>query len=227
MIYNNTPIAKVLFNLSLSMEDVNKVAFLNWAEQGARKILDRNTLSPQWFKLTVINHHSDIPKELSAINQMVKYLSKDCYELIRKSFNLVRPCMPNCECENLYSIKNNRLVFSFKEGTVLLLGYTWLVDENNNLLIPDDPELIEAIEHYVKYKYYDSKLNKDNIIFNERTFHLRRFGLLSTKLKGKYNLPSQDQLENIKNQSMQLLSSNAYNNLFASISLNEQIDYVK
>lgn len=63
----------------------------------------------------------------------------------------------------------NRFMTSFDEGLIAVAYYRYLVDENGNFLIPDDPMYMEALQSYIFYKLY------------ERLWHLNKEGA-----QGKY-----------------------------------------
>jgi len=74
-------------------------------------------------------------------------------------------CKDNCG--NLYSnspdsydIHGNKLVVNFEHGAVHLVYYKREVDENEYQLIPDVEEFIDWLEHYIKFKCFETIFNK-------------------------------------------------------------------
>lgn len=67
-------------------------------------------------------------------------------------------CMEDSEiyknCKDEYTIVNNKIRTSFKEGFILLSYYRVMIDEETGYpLIPDDVSVINAITYYIMWKY--------------------------------------------------------------------------
>lgn len=66
-----------------------------------------------------------------------------------------------CNSENTYSLNNNYIHTSFKEGFVFMAYKGLAVDENCIPTIPDNINVILAVEFYIKYKYLDDLGSSD------------------------------------------------------------------
>lgn len=60
-----------------------------------------------------------------------------------------------------YTIKGNSLQFSFKEGLVLLAYLKWRLDEDGFPMIPDDSSFINAVLAYIRYMYWQRKVDQE------------------------------------------------------------------
>lgn len=71
------------------------------------------------------------------------------------------------ECKNLYAsgpesfdIQGNKLVTSFREGTVYILYYSKELDCDGYQLVPDNFRIKEFIEHFLKAKIFEQLTNQ-------------------------------------------------------------------
>ena len=58
-------------------------------------------------------------------------------------------------CQDEYTIVENMLRFSFETGQIMISYLKQKLDENGYPMIPDDVSAIEAIEKYIKYKFFE------------------------------------------------------------------------
>ena len=59
-----------------------------------------------------------------------------------------------------FDIRDNKFVTNFRNGLVLLIFYAEDFDQNNNQLIPDNYQIAEYIEKYIKSKMFETILNQ-------------------------------------------------------------------
>jgi hypothetical protein len=76
-----------------------------------------------------------------------QYCSDDC-------FNFASTCI------DTFDIHGNKLVTSFREGSVFLLYYASAVDNCGGQVIPDNFRIQEYIEAYIKYKLFEQLCNQ-------------------------------------------------------------------
>lgn len=62
--------------------------------------------------------------------------------------------------EHTFDINGNRFSTNFKDGEVFLSYYSSETDEEGTSLIPDNVKIIDAIEHYIKYKLFEMLWNQ-------------------------------------------------------------------
>jgi hypothetical protein len=73
------------------------------------------------------------------------------------------------DCKNVgasgpdsFDIRDNKFTVNFRKGTVYLMFYAYDYDTSNNQLIPDNFRIKEYIEHYIKYKMFETLMNQVN-----------------------------------------------------------------
>ena len=123
------------------------------------------------------------------------------------------------ECEHTYSIDHDCITTSFKDGYILIAYLGYHLDKDGNILIPDLPELKEAIVHFILYRYWLAKANlKEQGAMQMAQMNLSRYALLKAKASAELSAPTIDQLENILNRTNRLIQrTNHYSNFFSTL----------
>ena len=112
--------------------------------------------------------------------------------------------IPFCQnCEHDYTVSEDMVVTtSLKEGLILVSYMAYPQSEDGEILMPDNPDLRDAIMHYCLYRYYMSKslkaMGTDQYADRQKEWHLTMYETLSAKSSGSMNLPSIDSLENMR-----------------------------
>lgn len=134
----------------------------------------------------------------------------------------------NCSsCEHQFSISSSLIITTTLPSGTILVGYKgYPLDEENQILIPDDETLKEALLHYVLYRYWLSKFQmKEEGADSRMKFHLTMWATLSKKAMN-LNLPDISQLENIKAIHNRLAPrSNRFQQLFLTLNERENDSY--
>jgi len=132
-----------------------------------------------------------------------------------------------CEAEHSYSIdKCGIITTSFEKGYLSIAHYAYPII-NGSFLIPDDVDVIKALEAYILYRVWEKKWNS-MIEGAERRYHeyKNRWQLASAKARGQMLLPSIDEYENLKQQLLRLgQNTNSYYNGFGTLAQGEEIDF--
>lgn len=68
----------------------------------------------------------------------------------------------NSSSADSFDIRDNKFVTNFQKGTVYLIAYVTDYDNSGNQLIPDNFRIKEYIEHYIKYKVFETLTNQTN-----------------------------------------------------------------
>lgn len=90
--------------------------------------------------------------------ELMRYSTKDYFKLQ----HLVTEC-PNVSCDTCnheFIIDPPYIEVDFEEGEVLLSYLGKVLDEDGEIMIPDHPDVHEAIGHHLDYKYYRIKAKK-------------------------------------------------------------------
>lgn len=107
---------------------------------------------------------------------------------------------------------------------VLAIAYLrYPTTASGDTLIPDHEDLKEAIVHYCLYRYWLAQsFLREPAAIKEREFHLLQYQTLITKAAGDLNLPTLDELENIKNMTNRLVPrTNQYDSFFMKLNNRE------
>jgi len=142
-------------------------------------------------------------------------------------YNSVDWTTPNLQGDHEYIVDSSMCLTSTLSDAVLAISYMrYPVKANGDTLIPDDEDLKEAIVHYCLYRYWLTRsfLREPNAD-KERDYHLSRYEVLMAKAGGELNLPTLDELENLKNLTNRLVPrSNQYDNFFSKLNNRESAD---
>lgn len=66
-----------------------------------------------------------------------------------------------------FDIRDNKFVVNFRKGNVYLVFYAYDYDDTSNQLIPDNYRIREYIEHFLKFKCFETLTNQ----VNDETFN--------------------------------------------------------
>lgn len=131
------------------------------------------------------------------------------------------------QCNHTYSIRYPGVIeTSFKCGYVAISYKRYITDEDGIFLIPDEPEELKtALYHYCMYMYWESRIATDTqLATRERDHHYKLFNFFKQKTVGILNMPSIDELENIKNVRDRLVPRGYfYNNFFTQMTNRENL----
>jgi len=67
---------------------------------------------------------------------------------------------PGSASYDSFDIRDNKFVTNFREGTVHLIFYATEYDEIGNQLVPDNYRIREYVEHFIKYKVFETLTNQ-------------------------------------------------------------------
>jgi hypothetical protein len=112
----------------------------------------------------------------------------------------------NYTCKHDYNIvPGNMIVTSMKEG---LVAVSYLGDPmlDGEFMIPDDEELMEAIKSYVLKTIWESRYNiKEEGADGRFQYYAAEWAMKKAKVKGKYKMPTLEEMEQIKWERLRLL----------------------
>lgn len=129
---------------------------------------------------------------------------------------------PHCKDE-YYLSPDLSITTSFKKGLVMLAYLRYAKDTEGYELVPDEPNILEALFHYCLYRYYTVKaLVKEQGAQQEREYHLARFETLLAKGTANMNTPDVSQMENLRIQSTRLIpKSRGFDSFFSKLNSQE------
>jgi len=131
------------------------------------------------------------------------------YLRARQSNNYIyyKPATSDMETQQTYTLNNNYIFTSIKEGTVTMYYKAFPVDEKGMPYIPDNVKYIRAVAAYItwmldKKAYRMNKIAKDIFEKSEQEW-LWAVG----SAKGHAHTPTMDQMESFKNMVVRLIPS--------------------
>ena len=133
-----------------------------------------------------------------------------------------------CQFEHSYTIKPDRNVTtSFKKGTVCLGYFRYPVDDDNEILITDLEEYIDALVHFCLYKYWEYQWNRHTEGAEQRfKYYKNKWGLMRKAAYGELMMPDVHEMETIKNIHNRLVPrGREYFSFFTNLGTEEQISY--
>lgn len=224
----------------LGIEDalVDKVHATELVNHKATLPSDFKYLTQVAYKLTDpeccdnVKNAQDLP-ENSELNLFTNLHSKDWQAMRLNSSPFANAVcynkqMMNCtSCVHEFTISPSLIITATLKHAPILIAYkAYAVDEEGNMLIPDDETLKEGLLHYALYRYWMMKAQmKEQGSGDMMQFHLKmwnHFALKSTKL----NLPDINQLENLKAQHNKLFpKDHRFQELFSTLSNMTNVNY--
>lgn len=91
-----------------------------------------------------------------------------------------RSFTPGSSGYDSFDIRDNKFVTNFRSGIVHLLFYATEYDAGGNQLIPDNYRIREYVEHFIKYKVFETLTNQTNDeTFNQLQAKLNYYKSLS------------------------------------------------
>lgn len=169
-------------------------------EEELAKVNQKFSLCWQPLRLATSTFHNSV---LNPVSILDKNRYNEMYDLYPRS-------------EHEYSIEAECIVSTLNKGFLYISYLTDIIEEDGEILIPDNPELVEALFHYVMYRYWLKKSSSlKEGAFQQRDWHLKMFETLKTKVNAAEI--TIDVLENIRQQSNTLFrTSTDYYSFFAN-----------
>jgi len=206
---------------------------LEHAAKGFLQMNLENKLEQKTSTIDIAEHKGTIPQDLKFITQIAAE-KEGVYSLMRASTNpfmtsicsnnILSPC-PKCQYEFTVS-PSGVLTTNLHTGKLTIAYLAYPVDEDGQLLIPNDETIKEALTHYVLYKYWLTKdMMKEEGASQRMSFHLNMWSTLSKKALNA-NLPDVSVLENIKNNHNSLVpNSRKFDQLFTTLGQGENLKF--
>lgn len=174
---------------------------------------------------------SNIPYSVAVNFSKIPFNKWTPLRLSPSPFALAVHCsgLPPCNnCDQDYTIDETLTgTTSLKEAKLLVSYMAYPQNEDGDALIPDDPDLKDAIMHYCLYRHYLSKSLKavgtDQYADKQKMWHLSMFETLSAKASGQLNMPSLNELDNMKRNANRLVPrAHQYDKFFLGLNHEEK-----
>jgi len=105
-----------------------------------------------YMKLGKVGFGADHPDYIEEKFKLMSYQSNDYF----RSGHFLTDC-PNIQCEdcpNQFRLELPHMLVDFKRGEILLSYIGVRTDENGDVMVPDDPDMLEAIQSHLTYKWF-------------------------------------------------------------------------
>lgn len=108
------------------------------------------------------------------------------------------PCHPN---HDMFTYKcQNRIIYTgFEKGKILINYTTIKVDEEGVPMLLDEPNFLKALERYIIQEVLDIKFTNNEVSQAVLQNAQQQYGWAVARLQSRYNVPSYDEMESIKN----------------------------
>lgn len=150
----------------------------------------------------------DLIQAVYKTNNSFNHTYKREYLLKPGNISVKRHCSLHCanfgaSGPDSFDIRDNKFVTNFRNGHVHLIFYATEYDDFNNQLIPDNYRIKEYIEHFIKYKMFETLVNQVNDeTFNQLQQKLGYYKGLSDEAYIMAQLEIQKQTANEKQRAM-------------------------
>lgn len=208
----NTIILEVIDHKALipdNLVEINQIAYTTSSSLEIIKSLE-SEFDDESRNSELINVGGIVSTILDSKSSMWSPLKKNSSTF--KPTNFSNDCR---DCNQSYALDLSCCITTtFKNGYLLVsyLGHT--VNENGEILIPDNDNLKEALVYYILYWNILSKKNRTKQDYADRDHYLQMWQTLSHKAVGQINEPTIDEMENIKNMTNRIIPKNMWRSFF-------------
>ena len=108
---------------------------------------------------------------------------------------------------NTYSLNNSKIFTSFENGKVVFVYKAIATDSECYPMILDSPQLLRAIESYIKYKWFDILNDMDKISDRKLNKAETDYCFNVAQAQSNLQMPSIDEMESLVNSITQILPS--------------------
>lgn len=123
-----------------------------------------------------------------------------------------------------YTVSHSAIFTNFEEGAVLINYRTLATDEECFPLVPGQPELLRAVESYIRYKWYDILHDIDQISERKLSKVEAEYSFNVGQAQSSMIMPTVDEMETFTNEITQILPSRkAHINRFQFLGAQEHI----
>lgn len=175
----------------------------------------------EYIKQHVINADLELAETIASdLSTMINWTP-----LYKETGTFMMPDTNCIYCPGKYSIDiHNCITTSFKEGTIIISYQGYPLNEEGEMMIPDNENIKDALFHYVMYRMNLRKTYSNEVRY-EREFHLGQYELFKAKGKAEEEMPDLGEMENIKNNQNRLVPrSYRFDSFFMDLGNKEKQD---
>ena len=195
---------------------------INYGVEAIRLLASEKAEVTQPAKLEIIDYRAKLPANLERIIQTavvdcnMKYLAAMRYAT--DNFHSVRHCLNSpdmaCSSEYTYSLNNNYIITSFKTGFVFMAYKGLAVDEDCQIIIPDNVNVKLAVQFYIRWRYLDDLGSDDPNIRRQKAEDDQQYCWYIGKAQGAMTDLSMDEYESFANSMSKFFDDSSYHDSF-------------
>lgn len=209
----------------LPADTVNVRNFELWAEQGLGLLNHQTAYETAYECGTFDDHTIPLPKDLkyilgviisgSTVGCSTFTSSTQGWTVAKKHTGILSPTCSNCPV--LYQPRTTDILTNYKSGSYIIAYLRLRRNEEGRILIPDDPNIMEALFHWVMYNYQLQMVISGQADGSLMQHHLQMWQTLSLRARN-VDLPDLPSLENIRRMVSSLSpNSTEYSRTFTTL----------
>jgi len=222
----NRVVEQVIRNSGFDTE-VDRVEVIEWIGEAIDLIGAIDVYEEKCAKITIEDYRGEMPCDWLSIIQTRDFDSKQAYRYETGNY-FSNSChlegSPDLVCQSglTYKIQGNYIFSNRKTGCIELAYMSYPTDDQGLPKVPDDTRVIKALESYIRYKvdyrlWRQGKVNRDVFEYSNQEW---LFYVNSAKTS--ILMPSIDQMESLKNQTVRLIPQlNAHSSFFKRLGTQE------
>lgn len=165
--------------------------------------------------IKIENHRGVLPEDLERVIQTV-YTDKNLRYTVAmryatNNFNEVFHCLNSpdlhCNTEYTYSLNNNYIHTSYKEGYAFMVYKALKTDDKGMIMIPDNVDVQLAVEFYVKWRYLDDLASDDPVVNRHLERNEQQYDWYIGKAQASLTDMSWDEYESFANSMSKFFDS--------------------
>lgn len=167
---------------------------------------------PKREAIEIKNSRGSIPIDIEKIEQVFKVSDNGllpmtkAQDTLQEHFDMF-PSAQNDLNGSTYTMSHGKIYPNFTEGTVVIVYKGIATDEECWPLLPDNAELLRAVETYIKWKWYDILNDMDKLSDRKLAKAEQDYMWNAGQAQSNLQMPDIDEMEALVNQITQILPS--------------------
>lgn len=182
-------------------------------------------------KIEINNYRGILPSNMERILQAVKV--DDCMKEMcamryaTDNFHSVLHCTNSpdlkCRSEVTYSLNNNYIITSFEKGYVFMSYKGLATDEDCIPMIPDNVNVMLAVEYYIKYRFLDDLGSDNPRIQNQQSKDEQQYCWYIGKAQAHMTAMTMDEYQSFANSMSQMFDTEHHSSFLRNLGTKELI----
>lgn len=182
-------------------------------------------------KLEIIENRARIPENLERVIQVVKV--DECMKSICKMryatdnfashLHVMNSPDLNNNSDITYSMNNNYIITSFREGWIFVAYKGLPIDSDCVPMIPDNVNVMLAIEYYIKYRFLDDLGSDNSRIQRQQQKDEQEYCWYIGKAQGAMTAMTMDEYQSFANSMSKMFGSEEHSTFMKNLGAKELI----